>query len=546
MTIWQPPADTVGDHRLIRTSLPMLREDRHGCGTGIALRARPLVEQTPPRSRRKPIEDFALAPVMAALDTIERQGTSLDAALEQLKLTLRCHPAHLAWAAEAVRHYLDARSAEARARCAAGLPDTCPVRHSWVAVEQLARADRRGATRYERTAWGRRYASADGSCREIWLLSVNSVKDHPAPVIAEAASVAATGHPAVAKFRDINRPADGNTTLPQEVRVVAVGCGDGSHKVVADWSAEQAVLEFAEHTKPVLTQAVEADGLNPGSDCVNCEGLTACSAPLRAPRLLGIGRPRRIRRRRSVSVSDLRTHAECPAKFHLTRVLHLRSAEPESPAIRRGRAIDTWLNYQHSVRRPRGCRGLTLPVALPGLSSEESESALRMIAQHAAVCPLDGLPERDRIEVQPRLAAYDAELDVIVIADPDLLYSESGGWVLRETKTTSRRPWEGRPLLETYPQLSLAVLLMSAGVPGGDLRRSRIELELLYPDGSACEEIEPADPAVVEEARQVIATLAGPWASDESYTATPGEHCAGCEVQRWCSAGRPFDAGAAS
>lgn len=534
MTAWQPPAGTTGDPRLVRTSLPLLQEDPRGCPRGSALRARPLVQQSPPRSRRKPVQDFALGPVMSALDAIDHSGAGVGAALQQLNRRRDCHPTHLAWAAAAVRHYLAAR-AEHSALYSADGPATLPFEDAWVTATDLAAPDSRGAIRYERTAWGRRYASPDGLIREIWLLSVNSVKTRTAAEIAEAAAVAATGVQATAGFGAPYRPTRAGGALPQRVRVVAVGCGDGSRNVLADWDAEEAARQYARHAKPLLARVIEADRLNPGSACVDCEALSGCSEPPRIPFLFGTDRPSRTRRRRSVSVSDLRAHTGCPAKYHLTRVLHLKSSEPESAAIRRGRAVDAWLNAQHSARR--NCRAGLLPDALPGLPAEESGPALRMIAEHAALCPLDGLPQDEQVRVQPRLTAYDPELDAVVIADPDLLYSDAGGWVWRETKTAASRPWERRPLLESFPQLALAVLLMSAGVPCGDLRRSRIELELLYQDGSACEELYPDDPETVDAARQVIASLAGPWASDETFTATAGHGCNGCEVLPWCAPG---------
>ncbi len=116
----------------------------------------------------------------------------------------------------------------------------------------------------------------------------------------------------------------------------------------------------------------------------------------------------------------------------------------------------------------RGCRDLPPPTALPGLAEGETGPALRMLAQHRGVCPLDGLTAGEQVRAQPRLTAYDPVADAVVIADPDLLYSDAGGWVWRETKTSAAPLWEGIPLLENYPQLALAVVLMAAGVLGGD------------------------------------------------------------------------------
>jgi hypothetical protein len=536
-----PPPGTNGDIRLIRTSLPLLREDPQDCPRGNALRARPLLGQVPPRPRGKPVEDFALGPVMSVLDAIEHAGESVDSALTRLLRNQRYHAGHVSWAESAVRSYLRARAAREAQRRVLGRPPTLPVRAQWTAIAQSEVPDARGAIRYERTAWGRRYASADGSERELWLLSVNSVKkDRPPAEIAEAAAVTATGIPSRSAFQDIFRPAPGSTVRPQRVRIVGVGCGKGDHDVLADWDADEVERRFTKDAKPVLRRVIEDDRLNPGSSCTRCEGLVACEQLPRAPGVLGVPGPRRPRTRRSVSASDLRVHARCPAQFHLTRVLHLKSEDPESEPIRRGRAVDEWLNLRHA----HGCcRMAPLPDALPGLSPAELTTALALLAEHQRACPLDGLPSDEVVRVQPRLTAYDPELDVVLIADPDLLYTRSGGWIWHETKTAAKPPWEGRALMETYPQLAVAVLMMSAGVPGGDPRRSLIELEVLYrgeewTGKSRSEEIDPGDPDTLTEARRIIAGLAGPWAVDETYAPTPGGHCGGCDVLTHCSAGR--------
>ncbi|GAA1898143.1 PD-(D/E)XK nuclease family protein [Actinomadura bangladeshensis] len=533
------PPGTEGDAGLVRVGLPLLRDEPRGCPHGRSLRARPLVVD-PNRVRRKPIVDFALKPVMDALDLIEHRKKEVGAALAEPWTFRSCHPSHRAWAETAVTNYLAARTTEEESRRAAGRPATFPVREEWVAISRLTVPDARGARRYERTAWGRRYASADGGTRELWLPSVNSVKeDRPPAEIAAAAAVALTGVSAKARFGRPYQETGGHADVPARVRVIAVGCGDGEVRVLADWDAHEVSRRYESLAQPALRRLIGRTELNPGSDCVNCECLTGCPQPTRAPGLLGVPAPSRPRRRRSVSAADLRVHDDCPARFHLTRVLHLKADQPENPAIRRGRAVDAVLNERHGGQRTeRGCRDLPLPTALPGLAEGETGPALRMLAQHRGVCPLDGLPDREQVRAQPRLTAYDPVADAVVIADPDLLYTDTGGWVWRETKTSATPLWEGRPLLESYPQLALAVVLMAAGIPGGDPRRSRIELEVLYEHGAACEVIDPFDEPTLTQARAVVARLADPWTADETYAPSPGGHCTGCEALTWCEAGR--------
>lgn len=536
MTLQPLPPGTDGDTRLVRTSLPLVRNDPRDCPLGSAVRARPLVQQSPKRSRRKPVEDFALGPVMAALDAVEFDGTSPEAALAGISRVRTYTPGHVSWARKAVYAYLAARQRSETERSIAGRPATLPVRAEWTSCEELREPDARGALRYERTAWGRRYSSEGGGERELWLPSFNSLKhDRPAEEITEAASVLAIGTPSRAEFGDIHRPVPGSTTLPHRVRVVGVGCGDGEYGVLADWDTARVEREFAAHARPALARTVTGTTTNPGSACVRCEALTGCTGLPRTPGLLGVPGPRRPRKRRSVSASDLRAYDRCPAFFHLTRVLHLKSPTPENEPIRRGRAVDAWLNQQHL----KGCcANAALPEGLPELAPNEQPVALAMIAEHMRACPLDELGPDEEVQVQKRLTAYDPELDTVIVADPDLLYTRYGGWIWHETKTASSPLWEGRPLLESYPQLALAVLMMSHGVPGGDPRRSLIELEVLYADGSRCLEVDPGDPDTVTEARQVISRLAAAWAVDETYAPQPGDSCGGCEMLGHCAAGQ--------
>lgn len=167
---------------------------------------------------------------------------------------------------------------------------------------------------------------------------------------------------------------------------------------------------------------------------------------------------------------------------------------------------------------------------------ETALRAARILAQHRALCPLDGLSSDAVAHVQHQVVTYDP--DLVILAVPDLLYSRSGGWVWRETKTATRYLWEGRPLLRQYPQLAVAVLLISCGALGGNLRRSRIELEILYSDDCSLEEIDPSQDATVAEARQIIADLALPWNRDTTYDPIPGQDCGECEVLDWCRAGQ--------
>ena len=106
-----------------------------------------------------------------------------------------------------------------------------------------------------------------------------------------------------------------------------------------------------------------------------------------------------------------------------------------------------------------------------------------------------GGPRRSRARPCPaQVACYDPEFDLVIIAVPDLLYTRDGGWVWREAKTSSSHLYEGNPLLRSYPQLALALVMIAAGALGGELSRSRVEFELLHADDLSFEELDPSRP----------------------------------------------------
>ncbi|WP_432003285.1 PD-(D/E)XK nuclease family protein [Streptomyces sioyaensis] len=544
----------------MRTGLPLTRDDARDCPAYLAVKARPWLITAARLATYEPLMTFALKPLMAALDQVEHNRHPLEEVLAELRHSRgafgRGRPAHdglVEWTAEALIRYLDRREADQHDRVAAGEPRTEAVPEEWVVRNRLpdhASPDARGARLYERTAWGRRYASADGSVRELRLLSFGSAKkERPEAETAAAAFVAAFGEPCRSvydvelmrtKAFEVVTPYD-RMVVPQRVRIIDVGCGDGSAELLAERSRDEAQSSYDQHTRPVLGRVLDAAERRPGNSCVECPGAGRCPALPSQAGLVGLPAPRRNRKRRSLSASDLRAYTDCPAKYHLTRELNLRTARPENQAIRRGRAVDAVLNERHAVRRSRGCRGLPAPAtsAWPGLDEETVHVCEAMLAQHAAVCPLDRLGATEEVRVQATVTAYDPTLDVVLIAKPDLLHTRRGGWIWRETKTTGSRIFEGKPVLEIHPQLALAVLLMQTGeLAEGDRRRSRIELELLHEEDSDRLEIDPWQPDVLQEARRIVGEAAGPWLEDTAYTAAPGTACENCEALDWCRVGQ--------
>ncbi|GAA3491742.1 PD-(D/E)XK nuclease family protein [Streptomyces cremeus] len=553
----EEPPGLTGDPGYARFAPRHVSRVELSCPDQVRSDVRPLVQPVRPAPfATGPLQRFAALPLTGCLDLVEFDGRSQEESAAELRsaqgrLTswwARSHPTHIEWTQQQLGSFLAARTAEQEEATAAGLPATLPVRDHWVRrTARRPQPDARGFSQYEHTVPGRRYASACGRLRDVWLVSTScSDVERGDAEKAAMAWVAAEGAPsAKPRWNKASPPTESKASVaPERVRVFAYGCRDASYRQVLDWDAETCARRFAAHALPAFEQAAGTSGTRPGGSCVDCKSAGACGSLPLAPQLWGGTAPAARRPRMSLSAWDLRVYEQCPARYHLTRTLRLGSRQPESEATRRGRAVDAWLNSAHEARRPEGCRHAPLPRdpehwtgGEHALSGQSARDGAAMLDQHRSVCPLDRLPAQERVLTQHQVSAYAPEIDVVVIATPDLLYTRSGGWWWRETKTSATGLWEGRSLMSAYPQLALGVLLLSAGVLGGELRRSRVEFELLGTGDSTLERLDPGRPAVVEEAREVIAALAQPLLHDTTYAASPGRSCLDCEVRPWCAEG---------
>lgn len=553
MQPWVNPPGTVGAGRLARIPVRLLRDEEPGCPMSHALSVRRDVFSAIRVSSRTPREEFPFALTQELLDQLESGAAqNIEQALERCRGTRsRCLPQHVAWSAAAAERYLDARRRDQESRNGAGLSRTFRAPDAWIAFRAVAEPDVRGITGYERTVWGRQYVSADHTLRELVIPAKGNAKEYlPLPELAAVASVLYFGIPARISPFEHQSPAHRHPApppRPERVRVYSAGLAEGRIRLLratgtdasADWSAAEIRDLHEQHVVPRLGRVLDGRERIAGADCAGCKVLFECSAVPRAPALLAVPPPARPRKRRTVSVSDLRAHHDCPARYHLTRVLKLPNSVRENEAVRRGRAVDSWLNARHASADAPPCHEVPLPAHLPGLTDDELAPALGMLQAHRARCPLDN-PAATQLRPQHRVTAHDPQADVLVIASCDLVYEERGGVVIRETKTSAFPPSSRAVLLEKHPQLALLVLLLASGVLGGDPRRSRVELENLRPDGAALEEFDPGDEATVEHARTVLASYTVPWSAETRYDAAPrpGYDCTGCEALSWCATGK--------
>ncbi|MFI2611820.1 PD-(D/E)XK nuclease family protein [Kitasatospora sp. NPDC018619] len=511
---WLPPDGVRRASDVITVSVGMFKGGDFRCPAADALKARGYRPIQRVERMNESLEHFAFGPFMAARDGCGGHESSAGPDAEPER---PLHDGLRQWSAHALARY------RAAFPLGSGGLSLHEVTEPWIYRYRPHGGDPWQAREYRLTVWGRRLRSADGRTREL-RLPVNRLRKEGPPVsfVAAAALVLAEAR---------SGPA------PERVRIVEFPLLDGPPRTLFDGSAEEARALYRASGREALASVLDGQEYRPGSACVECPFLAVCPALQGAPGLLGVesvGRPRR-----SWSVTNGRNYRICPARDHLRR-LHLPAADvvEHDPAAERGRALHAYLAQCHGAGPARPCT-VDVPEAWvpPGYDLPADERALgaRLLRRHAAVCPLKLVRDGVDVRTEPRVVRHDTTADVIVIAAPDLLYRDAGSWVWRETKTSWYRSGRIRPLLEQYPQLALATLLLARGDLGGSPDRARIELEVLRPGGADLEVIDPFAAGTRVVAERIVRDLVEGWLQDDHYPARPGGACTRCEMARWCS-----------
>jgi hypothetical protein len=465
---------------------------------------------------------------MDALDKIEFEAVPVECAIADFGR--RLHPGHRAYAIAAVSAYL---------KTIAACEPLIPVKDYWVVQKENGRT-------WEHYAWGRRYESRDGRVREHRFM-VQGVVDpgedstrKPAK-IAIAALCAAFGQPA-AWPRPWREPFQTDPSQPPDlVRIVEVGLANGAVRPLWSGSPEDARAFYDLHGRSCTAEIVAGGAKKSGASCGHCKLLSVCPDPVKAPGLLGL--PAMSAPLRTVSATDLRYHAKCPAQMWLS-ALHLPRRDEYGPSAVRGQAIHVHLGALHKRSAIRPCSADELAVDGSGWSAgrwnvtgKQAGAGAMMLARHADVCPYDmpyGVAPVTAVRVEPQLAFFDTAANAIVLAAPDLLYREGESWIWREVKSTTTARWDSDDLLDEFPQLALAVLILHEGLLDGDPSGSRVEVETLRTGFADVAVIDPHDPGRIAKARDVITTMAAPWRADQYFAARPGAACTACPVTDWC------------
>ncbi|MFJ6985900.1 MULTISPECIES: PD-(D/E)XK nuclease family protein [unclassified Streptomyces] len=509
---WLPPDGVTRTSEVITVSAGMFKGGEFRCPAADALKTRGYHTADPVPRRRERLEHFTLGPFMAACDARFQPSGGPHRTRNAPQ-----HDGLRNWSEHGIKAY------------EAAFPDDPrhplkEVSEPWSYRYRLSDPDPRSAREYRFTVWGRCLATTDGAFREL-RLPVHRLRRDPPPdgFRAAVALVLAEGIPG---------------PRPERVRIVEFALADGRTRELFSGTRAQALALYREQGPDALAAVVDGQAYRPGSACGECPYLPVCPALRAAPGLLGIKATDRPRR--TWSVTNGRNYRACPARDHMRR-LHLPTADSVEHEVtaERGRALHAYLADRHSHGSPRPCTTEVPEEWVPqGFDLPDRERVLGtgLLRRHAAVCPLRWVADGTDVRTEPRVVRHDRDADVLVIAAPDLLYRDGDSWVWRETKTSINDRRTQRPLLELYPQLALAVVLVARGDLGGTPTRARVELEVLRPGGADLEIIDPFDPANRTAAERILREMVADWHGDDRYEATPGRSCERCEVSRWCSA----------
>ncbi|WP_200812136.1 PD-(D/E)XK nuclease family protein [Streptomyces sp. 3213.3] len=494
--------------------LSMFGPERYRCPASDVLKARGLRPRAQAAWKPEALEPFPNGPFMDAADELDQQVDEESPRAPRIRQGRALHDGVRQWTDHALRMYRKAFPVD---------PDLRLARQPWVYKHQQVAGGDQATVEFRITAWGRCLESADGRLREL-RLPVNRLRARTEAERAIAALVAAEG--------------DFDPRL-RRVRVLQFALSDGRTAPIFEGTRDEALAVYREDGAPAVRALLDSREYRPGSACASCAVAPVCPALPRTEGLLGLAD--RSRPRRSWSPTTGRGHQGCPARGYLRGLrLPTDDAVERSAAVERGRAVHAFLAERHGRQQRMPCTPEVPTDWVPEgyrLPDAERQLGAQLLSHHAEVCPLRTVKPGTGVRNEPRLVFDDTAADLLVLADPDLLYQDAGSWVWRETKTSaSDRP--RRDLLAAYPQLALAVKIIGSGVLPGRQTGGRVELELLRPAGADLRILDPFAPSIRAAAEAILCEQVSGWHRETLFEAVPGSECASCEVAEWCSARR--------
>lgn len=531
---WDPPIDIAGNRAILRISASDVSSDGT-CGRALAFKIRPQVSLRTWQPSRAPwgtvpfvlgdVLDIATAAHKQVFVDYQAQRAWVEQRMDQgaVHRLLRSYVAH------SIENYLDAHEAS-----------EAEIGEPLAVAERNPSIDGQGRSL---NVWGPLYTSSSG-VREIRRVRIGAARVEPEPGDMRWAATAA----------EVARRVNAGT-IASRIRVVEVGLADGSRAVLLDCDPQQVVTTFAAQVRPHIESMTTQDHVVTGWDCNGCKAAGGCEALIPMDGLFDLTRSRLGTR--SVSASALKTYSECPARWLMTKEIHLPQNRDESHSQVRGNAVHRWLALAHS--RGTACAFSDLPT--PGeesgiadgvLDALEYELAFPYLLNHVNDCPL-AQAGAVVVGVEKDVRGFDHHADLLAVARPDLLYMDDDVLVVREVKSSEREYAGGRD--EAYDrnrQVPFMLRMFASGLASKyGVASGRVEIELLTPQSQSVFTWSTDDAALSLIAADDLTRSVEEWHEDGEWRTKPGPQCTRCPVARWCpdaDAGRltPDDGGMAN
>lgn len=395
-------------------------------------------------------------------------------------------------------------------------------------------------------AWGFYLTTEDFKVREFRMLKMHSAGNNPINPqrLATIVKVLSEGEAnSGIDFRSPTQALSGIWPAPERVKIRELGVLDGSQKLIFDEVTKKIDLLNDAFYK-LVSSRLEGGEQKVSIECQKCKASSVCPALPTTAGLLGVINTSETLR--SFSPSKLNTYLRCNHAYFLQHELSLPLLpQLSSMQQKRGVLIHAWIEEAH--KRNQACQKSDLPNLKSfgeiaenlNWNSEQVEVTEAYLKNHLKTCPIKS---ETQLQNEVEMWVMDSDSQVLVGTRPDLIYFAKNTLVWRETKSTDKN-YEVSPelFLDIYPQLSLAIVLMSRvknlpNIPPqwSQAVKRKVELEILTKEVAILIQYDISDPVVTSMAWQKLAQAADAWINDKEFIPAQNPPCNWCPVSKWC------------
>ena len=395
-------------------------------------------------------------------------------------------------------------------------------------------------------AWGFFLTDVDFKVRELRLLKIHSAgktelnEDRKKAIIKILTEGLANSG---MDFRSPTQPLPGIWPTPETVRIREIGVLDGSQKLVFQQATNQTPIIDGQFIQSI-EKRLAGGSQKVTSECLKCKASSVCPSLPTHPGLLGVLHA--VKQIKSFSPAKLSSYQRCSHAYFLQHELSLPAVpKPKTPQQERGILTHAWIEAAH--QRNHKCRKSDLPTSkalgpiAEGLNWTSHQALLceEYLSQHISSCPVT---ENTEVAHEVEMWVLDSDSQVLLGTRSDLIYFKKDTLFWRETKSTDKQ-YEilDSNFLEVFPQLSLAIVLMSRiknlpNLPAhwNQATKRIVELELLTTSDSRLIQFDIFDSEISNLAWRKLAQAADQWINDEEFVPGDNPPCNWCSVAAWC------------